>query len=103
MTSIPDGPRDQLLFFFDNPLVVGEPGGKALISDFKSLVKSLLDDDGSSAGASQFAAFAASAPVEAEPSGDAGKSDAEPGSHEGAGVTLALGLLGTFAKGDLDI
>ena len=42
MTSIPDSPKDQFLFFIDNPLVAAEPGGEALIAAFRALVRFAL-------------------------------------------------------------
>ena len=108
MTSIPETPKDQFLFFVDNPLVAAEPGGEALIAAFRALVDSLLDGDaghGASATAALFDAglFSASAPVEGEPAAGAGKGDGHHGDGSGAAVGLVLGLLGGLAWGDLDI
>lgn len=105
MASIPDNPRDQLLFFIDNPIVAGEPGGKAIVDGYRALIDGLLGGgDGSSASAALFgdAPFAAAPPPETAPSRDAGHSKGG-GGHDTGGVTLALGLLGGIANGDLDI
>jgi hypothetical protein len=108
MTSIPDTPKDQFLFFVDNTLVAAEPGGEALIAAFRALVDSLLGDDagdGSSAMAALFDSelFSASAPVEGEPAGESGKGGGNHGDDAGATVGLVLGLLGGLAMGDIDI
>lgn len=108
MASIPEDPRDQLLFFIDNPLVAGRPGGEAIIDRYKALLDALLggDDGGSSTKAALFGdnPLAASAPVEGAPADDTGHGDhGNGGSDDGEGITLALGLLGGFAKGEIDI
>jgi hypothetical protein len=108
MTSIPVTPKDQFLFFIDNPLVAAEPGGETLIAAFRALVDALLDGgagDGSSAmpGALGSGLFFASAPVEGEPAGESGKGGGNHGDDAGAAVGLVLGLLGGLARGDLDI
>jgi hypothetical protein len=107
MASIPENPRDQLLFFIDNPLVAGQPGGQGIIDKYKALLDALLggDDGGSSAKAALFGddPFAASAPVEGVPADDTGHSDGGGSGDDGGGFTLALGLLGGFAKGEIDI
>jgi hypothetical protein len=104
MASIPEDPRDQLLFFVDNPIVAGEPGGKALVANFTALVNGLLGGSSAKAGLFGGDPIAASAPVEGGPADDTGRSDhGNGGSHGGEGITLALGLLGGIARGDLDI
>ena len=50
MTSIPDSPKHQFLFFFDNKLVAGEPGGNALVAEFYGLLGPMLGLDGKSTG-----------------------------------------------------
>jgi hypothetical protein len=106
MASIPEDPRDQLLFFIDNPLVAGEPGGNAIIDAYGTLLDALLGGEGGgpSATAALFGdvSFAASAPVETVPADQAGHGKGGSG-DDGAGVTLALGLLSGFAKGEIDI
>jgi hypothetical protein len=106
MTSIPDNPKDQFLFFIDNPIVAGEPGGKALIEGFLALVAPVVG--GGSASSAMAALFDsessfASAPVEGQPAGDTDRGGGHGGGDAGAGFGLALGLLGAFAKADLDI
>jgi hypothetical protein len=108
MTSIPETPKDQFLFFVDNPLVAAEPGGEALIAAFRALLDSLLDGDvgnGASAMAALFDAglSSASAPIEGEPADGAGTGGGHHGDDAGAAVGLVLGLLGALARGDLDI
>jgi hypothetical protein len=108
MTSFPDNPSDQLLFLIDNPLVAGQPGGKAFIEDFKALLDAVLrhDDGGSSAMAALFGddLFAASAPVEAAPAGDGGHHHGKGGGgDDGSGLAPALGLFGALVKNELDI
>ena len=107
MASIPENPKDQFLFFVDNPIVAGEPGGKAIIKGF--LHWSPPSVGGHSAASSAMAAmfddelFSAAAPVEGEPHSGSG-GDKGGGDDAGAGLELALGLLGGFAKGgELDL
>ena len=109
MTSIPDNPKDQFLFFIDNPIVAGEPGGKALIEGF-ALMSPLIGGGGQGGASSAMAALFdsdpsfAAAPAEGAPAGDSGgKGGGHHGDDVGAGVSLALGLLGGLARGDLDI
>ena len=104
MTSIPDNPKEQFLFFIDNPIVAGEPGGKALIEGFLALVAPLIGGGGEAASSAMAALFddelfAASAPVEGAPAGDSGgKGGGHHGDDAGAALGLALGLLGGFAR-----
>ena len=110
MTSIPESPKDQFLFFIDNPIVAGEPGGHALIKGFLELVTPLIG--GHSAASSAMAAlfdddlFAAAAPVEGAPVDESGGHGGGGHGHDdsGAALELAFGLLGGFAKGgELDL
>ncbi len=105
MTSTPDNPKQQFLFFFDNKLVEGQPGGKALIAGFHELVGPLLGSAGHSAGdARLFAPDTFSAPDTTTGSGGRGGNKAEGGNgHEAAGIELAAGLLDGFSRGDLDL
>lgn len=110
MTSIPDSPLQQFLFFFDNKLLAGEPGGKALIADFHGLLGPMLGLDGTSSGKAEmtFAPAAFVAPDGTAESGGAGGSGGKGhgrggAGHEGSALDTALGLLGGLARGDLDI
>ncbi|HET7716555.1 MAG TPA: hypothetical protein VFK86_13100 [Bauldia sp.] len=107
MVSIPENPKDQFLFFIDNPIVAGEPGGNALIKEFKALMASVLGSDGAStAMAALFAddSTADSALLQSE------SSQARDDSHEAKGddsasaaLGLVLGLFGGLARGELDV
>lgn len=110
MASIPEDPTEQFLFFIDNPIVAGEPGGHALITEFLQLVVPLISEPStaSSAMAALFDddPFAAAAPVEGAPAGDShgDKGGGNGGDDAGAALDLALGLLGGFARGgELDL
>ena len=71
MASIPEDPADQFLFFIDNRIVAGEPGGQAIDHGIPALVVPVWASD--SAASSAMAAmfddelFSAAAPVESEP------------------------------------
>lgn len=113
MASIPNDPKDQFFFFFDNPAVAGEPGGKALIKAFNGLMGSLLGyqpDDKTTPKASLFGQeplpFAAALGAEAGTGGDKGgkgKANGGEGHHADDGIALALSLLNAFGRGELDI
>ena len=108
VASIPDNPKDQFLFFIDNPIVAGEPGGKALIEGFLALVAPVVGGSGDSSSSAMAALFDsglfASAPVEGAPAGDSGgKGDEHQGNDAGVALGAVLGLLGGLARGDLDI
>ena len=105
MTSIPDNPKQQFLFFLDNKLVEGQPGGKALIADFHELVGPLFGLAGHSAGgAGPFTPDAFAVPDPAPGNGGSAGNKAGTGKgHEAAGIELAAGLLDGLSRGDLDI
>jgi hypothetical protein len=108
MTSIPDHPKEQLLFFFDNPLLAAEPGGNKLIAAYLELVAPLIGLPGHGQGSSSMAgAFEPGAAF--APQGSSGDSGGGGGGHHGkdghadpALVTM-LGLVGGLARGDLDL
>ena len=54
MASIPESPKDQFLFFVDNPIVAGEPGGKAIIKGFLALVAPVVGGDSAASSAMAF-------------------------------------------------
>lgn len=103
VTSIPGSPKDQLLFFIDNPIIAGEPGGQALIAAYKELISSLLGDGGGASGsASPFDSDRfASAPAEGASTGYSGGNGIHHGHDAAAGVALAYSLLGSVA-GDFE-
>jgi hypothetical protein len=106
VSSIPENPKDQFAFFFDNPVIGGEPDGKGLIKDFYDLLGSLVGIKDASGKAGMFAAADPFASAEmAPPAGDgSGKGAGDHhGQHDDAGIELALHLLGGLGRGDLDI
>jgi len=110
MTSIPENPKHQFLFFFDNKLVAGEPGGNALIADFYGLIGPMIGLDGkSSAKADMTFAPESIAPLDmaadtGRGGGHGGKGHGSGGEgHGDTGLDAALGLLGGLARGDLEI
>ena len=111
MTSIPESPKQQFLFFFDNKLVAGEPGGNALIADFYGLLGPMLGLDGKASGKADLSFAPESFAVPDLPAstggahrGDGGNGHGNGGEGDGgSGLDTALGLLGGLARGDLDI
>ena len=106
VSSIPENPKDQFAFFFDNAVVAGEPGGKALIKDLYDLLGPLVGIENASGKAGMFAPEDPFASAEmATPAADGGgkKANDHHGDRDGTGLDLALHLLGGLARGDLDI
>ena len=109
MALIPDHPKEQLLFFFDNPLVAAEPGGNALIGDFLTLLAPLVGRGGDGGGSSS------SGPAWSDPGGSStppegssadvsgGKGGGNHGTQADAALGAIVGLVAGIARGDLDL